>query len=147
MSEVNRSESLASIVDWFEGLSPETLASIDHIYASNAHFKDPFNDVVGVGHIRAIYAHMFDNLTEPAFEITQTIEQGLQAFVAWRFTFRWRAKAFDIPGCTQMTLNEKGLIVDHVDYWDVAQGLYERLPLLGVVLRKLRGRMAAVSSA
>ena len=147
MSKVSRSDSLASIVDWFERLSPETLASIDAVYASDAHFKDPFNDVVGVAHIRAIYAHMFDNLTDPAFEITQTIEQGLQAFVAWRFTFQWRGKAFDIPGCTQMTLNEQGRVVDHVDYWDVAQGLYEHLPLLGVVLRKLRGRMAAVSAA
>lgn len=146
MSELERSESLSRIVQWFENLTVQTLSSIDCIYAAQAHFKDPFNDVVGAGYIRAIYSHMFENLTDPAFEITQTIEQGQRAFVAWRFTFQWRGKAFDIPGCTQMTLNQQGLIVEHVDYWDVAQGIYEHLPLLGAVLRKLRQRMVAVVS-
>ena len=142
-----------NITAWFETLTPATLASIDGVYAIDAHFKDPFNDVVGVDRIRAIYAHMFENLTEPRFEITQVIEQVSEqpseqqnqhhAFVAWQFKFRWRGKAFDIPGGTRFVINDRGLIIDHVDYWDVASGIYERLPVLGAVLRSLRKRMGA----
>lgn len=140
-----RSPELARIVSWFEGLSRTTLTSIGEVYAEHAHFKDPFNDVRGCENIGAIYAHMFENLSDPRFEITQTIEQGDQAFVAWRFLFHWRGQSFDIPGGTQMTLNDQGLITDHMDYWDVAAGLYEKLPLLGGLLKMLRKRMAAVS--
>jgi hypothetical protein len=44
-----------------------------------------------------------------------------------------------------MTINDQGLITDHMDYWDVAAGLYEKLPLLGGLLKMLRKRMAAAS--
>lgn len=152
---------LPKITAWFESLTPQTLASIGEIYARDAHFKDPFNDVVGIDKIEAIYAHMFENLTNPRFDITQVIEQGPQgsgqlqpepdnskvqryAFVAWQFKFEWRGKAFDIPGGTRFVVNDQGLVADHVDYWDVAAGLYERLPMIGSVLKLLRKRMAAV---
>ncbi len=154
---------LPKITAWFESLTPQTLDAIGEVYAGNAHFKDPFNDVVGIDQIQAIYAHMFENLTNPRFEITQVIEQAEQwgqtsgqtldqtsgqssfhAFVAWQFKFEWRGQSFDIPGGTRFAINDQGLVTDHVDYWDVAAGLYERLPLIGAVLKRLRKRMAAV---
>jgi hypothetical protein len=139
-------ETLNKITAWFEALTPQTLASIGEVYAADAHFKDPFNDVTGLESIRAIYAHMFDNLNNPRFVITRTIEQtkpAHEAFVAWQFKFDWRARGFDIPGGTRFVLDDQGLVVDHVDYWDVAE-LYEGLPILGGLLRPLRKRMAAV---
>jgi len=152
---------LSKITAWFEALTPETLASIDEVYASQAHFKDPFNDVVGIDRIKVIYAHMFENLTNPRFEITRVIEQQAaeqpqqpaqtqppphhahEAFVAWQFKFEWRGRVFDIPGGTRFVINDQGLVTDHLDYWDVAE-LYEKLPLIGALLRPLRKRMAAV---
>jgi len=159
---------LSKITAWFDALTPETLASIDEVYAEQAHFKDPFNDVVGIERIKAIYAHMFENLTNPRFEITRVIEQQVaqqpphmqqgkqeqqaqqaqqdkqehEAFVAWQFKFEWRGRMFDIPGGTRFVINDQGLVTDHVDYWDVAE-LYEKLPFIGALLRPLRKRMAA----
>ena len=141
---------LSKITAWFRALTPETLVSIDEVYAAQAHFKDPFNDVVGIDRIKVIYAHMFENLTNPRFEITRVIEQQgaeqpphpHEAFVAWQFKFEWRGRVFDIPGGTRFVINDHGLVSDHVDYWDVAE-LYEKLPLIGALLRPLRKRMAA----
>lgn len=144
---------LPKITAWFEALTPQTLATIGEVYAADAHFKDPFNDVVGIHKIQAIYAHMFENLINPRFEITQTIEQVAEtlqpaspaqqhAFVSWQFKFEWRGQSFDVPGGTRFVINGQGLVTDHVDYWDPAAGIYERLPLIGMVLRKLRQRMA-----
>lgn len=150
---------MPNITAWFESLKPQTLDSIHVVYDRDAHFKDPFNDVTGIEKIRAIYAHMFANLIEPRFEITEVIEQSdnlaaqahpdrsslaRKAFVSWRFKFEWRGQFFDIPGGTRFAINAQGLVIDHVDYWDVASGLYERLPLIGSLLRYLRQRMAAV---
>lgn len=150
---------VARATDWFARLTRESLDSIGEVYAPDAHFKDPFNDVKGVDRIRAIYLHMFENLIDPRFEIIQTIEQitsstGLQvrapdqqghvhAFVAWQFKFEWHGQTFDIPGGTRFLFDGFGLIADHVDYWDVAAGLYEKLPIIGALLRMLRKRMAA----
>ena len=42
---------------------------LHEFYASNARFKDPFNDVVGVPGIERVFAHMFDALDEPRFVV------------------------------------------------------------------------------
>ena len=137
------SPALQRAIAWFETLTPETLPNIDRVYSRDAHFKDPFNDVTGIEKVHAIYAHMFQNLIDPRFEITEVIEQADKAFVAWQFRFKWRGKAFDIPGGTRFVLNESGHVCEHIDYWDVAGGLYEHLPLLGPLLSALRRRMSA----
>lgn len=131
-----------SIARWFEALSPESLTLLDQVYAPEARFCDPFNDVKGCQAITAIYAHMFENLTAPRFVITEIIEHEQRVFMAWQFLFQWRDQSFDIPGGTRFRLDEHGLISDHQDYWDVAQGLYEKLPVLGWLLKRLRQRMA-----
>jgi hypothetical protein len=32
-------------------------------------------------------------------------------------------------------------VVEHIDYWDAAEQIYERLPVLGNVLRPIRERL------
>ena len=137
------SERLREVADWFAHLSPETLARIDRIYAADARFRDPFNDVSTITAIQSIYAHMFEHLTNPRFVITHAIEQESSAFLAWRFLFSWRGKSFDIEGGTRLAFGEDGLIDVHQDYWDVAHGLYEKLPLVGGLMAWLRRRMSA----
>lgn len=131
-----------AIAVWFEAMSEASLASIDQIYAVDAHFCDPFNDVKGLAAIAAIYGHMFENLTAPRFVITEIIEQDQRLFMAWQFLFQWRGQSFDIPGGTRFRLDGDGRVADHQDYWDVAQGLYEKLPVLGWLLKRLRQKMA-----
>lgn len=133
---------VCDIVDWFETMTPASLSDIETVYATDAKFCDPFNNVSGAQATKAIYAHMFENLQTPRFAITSVIEQDRAAFMAWEFKFSWRSRHFDIPGATQFLLNEHGLIIEHQDYWDVAHGLYERLPVLGVILKRLRIAMA-----
>lgn len=132
-----------AIVQWFESLTPQTLASIDRVYAPLAQFRDPFNNVCGVEAVRRVYAHMFENLQGPRFEVTEVIEQGSRVFMAWRFLFVWRGRGFEVDGASRFLLNGDGQIVSHVDYWDVAAGIYEKLPWLGGLLRGLRRRMRA----
>ena len=44
---------LERVVRFYETLSPESLARIGEVYAAEARFKDPFNDVVGLAAIEA----------------------------------------------------------------------------------------------
>jgi hypothetical protein len=39
-------------------------------------------------------------------------------------------------------LDAQGLIVLHRDYWDAAEELYEKLPVVGALMRWLRRRAA-----
>ncbi len=138
---------VARLVQLYEQLTPQHLDSLHLCYAAQAHFKDPFNDVRGVASIRQVFAHMFDTLDAPRFAVTEQLVQGQQAFLAWEFHFRlrrWRAgQPQCIRGGSLLRFDAQGLVQEHRDYWDTAEELYEKLPVLGVLMRALRRAGAA----
>ena len=135
---------VAGITRWFESLTPGNLGQLEAFYTADARFKDPFNDVRGVPAITQIFKHMFVALHEPRFVVTQQIVDGAQAFLVWEFRFRF--KRFDttteqvVRGGSHLVLSEDGLIEDHRDYWDAAEELYEKLPVVGSFMRWLKRR-------
>jgi steroid Delta-isomerase len=137
---------LARIVAFFEGIAPADVARIGEFYAADAYFRDPFNEVRGVAAIARVYAHMFTQLDECRFVITETIAEGESALLIWDFTFRsrrWRPREVQaIHGATHLKLSGDGKIAYHRDYWDAAGELYAKLPLIGPVLRFLRRTLA-----
>ncbi len=64
------------VIELFETLREADIARLDAFYQSTARFKDPFNDVVGVPAIQAVFRHMFKALDGPRFVITEAIAQG-----------------------------------------------------------------------
>jgi hypothetical protein len=51
---------------------------------------------------------------------------------------RWRSEEQCIRGGTHLRLAADGRILEHRDYWDAAEELYEKLPLLGALMRWLK---------
>ena len=137
------SASVDAIVVFFETLSPASLAGIGLIYAADARFKDPFNEVVGVPAIRGVFEHMFVSLDAPRFVVREVMVQGTQCFLTWDFVFRMRRfKRGEqvIRGGSHLQFAPDGRIAMHRDYWDAAEELYEKLPLLGGLMRWLKKR-------
>ena len=131
------------IVHYFETLSPEALVRLDEIYAEQAHFKDPFNEVQGIPAIRHIFEHMYAQLENPRFVITERIEQAHGAMLGWDFHLKLRGQPTIVRGVTHLQWNAEGKITLHRDYWDPAEELYSKLPVLGALMRWLRARLAA----
>jgi steroid delta-isomerase len=135
---------LERLVRFYETIDPRTLrAAIGTVYAEGARFKDPFNDVAGLEPIAGIFAHMFEQVDEPRFVVTARLLQGSQAFLTWEF--RFRMKRFSrapqtIHGATHIQFDASGLVTLHRDYWDAAEELYEKLPVLGTLMRWLKAR-------
>ena len=130
-------------IAFFESISLETAQQMDRIYTPDAWFKDPFNEVRGVAAIQGIFVHMFSQVDAPRFVVTRCMREGSEAFLTWEFHFRmrrWRTEPQIIYGCTQLRFAEDGRICWHRDYWDAAEELYEKLPVLGGVMRWLKRR-------
>ncbi|HXF45957.1 MAG TPA: nuclear transport factor 2 family protein [Burkholderiaceae bacterium] len=133
---------LARIRAYFEQLTPAAVQRIGEIYAPDAYFKDPFNEVRGAAAIGRIFAHMFEQVEAPRFFVREAVCADDTAFLTWDFTFRRRGRPQSIHGATLLTLAADGRIASHRDYWDAAGELYEKLPVLGAVLRWLRRRIS-----
>ncbi|GJI99932.1 hypothetical protein RugamoR64_04710 [Duganella rhizosphaerae] len=128
------------LLAWYAALTPDTVPQAGKFYAADAQFRDPFNDVRGIAAIEAIFRHMFTHTEQPRFIIGERMAQGDQAFVTWLFVFSLRGVPYRIEGGSHLRFNQAGLVISHRDYWDAAEELLQKLPLVGAPIRWLRGR-------
>ena len=144
---MNSETAVDGIVALFEGMRREDVRRLDGYYRIDAYFKDPFNEVRGLPEIQRIFEHMFDALEQPRFVVTTRIVQGRRCFLAWEFHFAFRGFRAGQPQCVRgashLELADDGRIAWHRDYWDPAEEVYEKLPLLGGLMRWLKRRAAA----
>jgi ketosteroid isomerase-like protein len=134
---------VAHLVQWFETLTPARLDTVAEAYCADAVFKDPFNEVRGEAAVRGIYAHMYEALHEPHFVVRSIVAEGDQCFLVWDFRFRFKRYRPDwqtVRGSSHLVLAADGRIRHHRDYWDVAEELYEKLPVVGSLMRWLKRR-------
>jgi ketosteroid isomerase-like protein len=137
------SDWVSAYVRFFESLEVESLNHLDAVFSDTATFRDPFNAVQGRRAIRQVFEHMFRTTRSPRFRVRDWMCSGHAAFIRWRFTCSVKGRGIDMTGVSHVSFDHAGRVTAHIDYWDAAQGLYERLPLIGVMMRWLRGRLAA----
>lgn len=129
---------------FFETLTPASLDRLDAFYTPDARFKDPFNEVQGLAAVRGVFHHMYQALEQPRFVVKDCLVDGDQCFMTWDFRFRMRrlrpGALQTVRGGSHLWLAADGRIRDHRDYWDAAEELYEKLPLLGALMRWLKRR-------
>ena len=137
---------LDTLCDYFDKLSADNLDQLDTYYAADARFKDPFHEVIGVAAIRTILRHTFDKLPGARFRVTGRFPgQDGHAVILWEmdFTMPVTRQPTTIHGATHLTFAGDGKVTLHRDYWDVAEELYGRLPVLKWLMRALARQAAA----
>lgn len=139
-------DAVRRLVAMFESMAPQDVPRLARWYTEDALFKDPFNDVRGLAAIQRVYEHMFQQLDAPRFTVVSHIVQGAECALVWEFRFRQRGGRGEpgvIRGATHLSLAPDGRIQVHRDYWDPAEELYEKVPLLGALMRWIRRRLQA----
>ena len=134
---------LERLVSAFESLVPTKVDALAALYAEDAHFRDPFNDVRGRAAVVRIFDHMFEQLDAPRFKVHSAMSDGADAWLEWTMYLQLRGRELSIEGATRLRFDDVGRVAEHRDYWDAAQELYEKLPVLGSLMRWLRRRLGA----
>ena len=139
------SERLDQLAEYFQSLAQATLPQLRDFYAPDAYFKDPLNEVRDVASIEHIFAEMYVSLHDPRFVVHSKVEQGIEAFLTWDFTFRIKQYKPDVTqtirGSSHLKFDEQNRVCYHRDYWDAAEELYEKLPVVGGLMRFLKRRV------
>lgn len=128
----------------FVTLTPHSVDALCRRVSADVHFRDPFNDLYGREDLRALLLDMFERAGRPAFSVDEICWQE-SAGVGW---LRWHFSAqlpiigsLEVEGCSRVSLDQDGLITEHLDYWDSAP-IYLKLPLIGALLRRIRQRIS-----
>ncbi len=135
------------LIDFYQGLDPEGIARFPEFYSGDAYFKDPFNEVRGVAAIQRIFTHMFEQVGEPRFVVSEKVVDESGVMLVWVFHYRakllGKCAAQVMRGVSHLKFDASGRVNYHRDYWDAAEELYMKLPAIGMLMRGLRRALAA----
>ena len=111
------SERLDRLAAYFESITKATVPKLRDFYATDAFFKDPFNEVHDVASIEHIFAEMYVSLHDPRFVVHSKVQQGFDAFPTWDFSFRIRHYKPDVTltirGSSHLKFDGNDRVCDH----------------------------------
>ena len=124
---------IKNYINLFSHLNLDNIEQFDNFIDKNIIFSDPFNDIEGSENFKKIFYHMFKNVKDPSFIILNYSKSENKVFLKWKMTFyAFKSKQF-IEGVSEITLNSDGKISSHIDYWDSMNGIFIKLPFIGIL--------------
>ncbi|MGB1876660.1 MAG: nuclear transport factor 2 family protein [Rhodospirillaceae bacterium] len=136
----------AAYVRFYEALSPDTVSDLKSVAHEDVRFKDPFKDVVGLDAYTALLEAMFRAAPDIKFEVLHCAYDGEACFLRWnsRGTVKALGKdAWTVEGMSEIRFAPDGRVLSHIDFWDASAQFYERIPVMGSIIRFIRRRVAA----
>ncbi len=135
----------SAYIAFYEALQPASLDHLSGVVTDDVHFKDPFNDVRGVDAYKAVLAHMFKAAPDITFRVLHCSYDGDVCFLRWESRATVKAlgrEPWVVQGMSELRFAQDGRVASHIDFWDAAAQFYERIPLVGGLLRLIRRRAA-----
>ncbi len=129
----------------YQELSSNNLEALDLIYHPDIHFIDPAHEITGLTMLKSYFHSLYQNVSSIGFDFTSRIRQDDDIALEWVMSishFRLnRGRIFKVNGMSRLHVTNSGLVDLHRDYFDLGAMLYERLPVLGMVVINLKRRL------
>jgi len=120
----------------------ERLEGIEDFVSVDIKFKDPFNDLSGLDSFRRLLVKTLNDVKGLKFEVTHRAWTENILFLRWSFQGKVKGLNYwKVEGMSEINFDERGLVCRHVDHWDAAGQFYEKLPLIGTIIRIIRSRL------
>ena len=137
-------DALGRYAHYWQTLSPKTMADISNVAEDDLHFVDPFNDVRGVSPVLKILSDMFHRVENPQFIVCDWGIGQRAGFLRWEFRFTLPKKRTEdcLIGMSEILFAKSGKAFEHIDHWDSGSQVYAKIPILGAMVRFVRGKLA-----
>jgi len=114
-------------------------------FDKDSEFQDPFQKVQGLDAIYHIFVDMYEKLHNPRFVVEEVVCSEDVAYLRWEFLYALSptAKEDSFVGVSRVSFSKDAKVLSHVDYWDAAQNVYEKIPLLGSLMRLVKRKLHA----
>lgn len=129
---------VALFKDVFARLTPDSNMPLTELYSADVVFEDPLHRIEGLDTLTEYFNHLNSKVESVEFAFGQQIVSGGEGAITWVMTIRTRRprQTIIVPGVSVIRFGDR--ITSQRDYFDVGAMLYERLPLFGWVLRRIK---------
>ena len=134
-------------------ISPDDL---EHIYANDVLFVDPITTHRGIDEVKRYFSNLLTQAESCKFDIADilacsangtelypTRHSNVTHIANWTMTLTLKDsdKQITLDGTTQLGVSDDSIIY-HKDYYDLGEMVYEHVPILGFVIKKIKGKLA-----
>lgn len=129
----------------FNQLNRDNLGLLEEIYTPDVRFRDPVHALDGLPALRDYYARLYDGVVSCHFDFEAEVIQGRQGMLVWIMHFQHarfrRGETLELRGVSHLRFLDDGRVNDHRDYFDMGEFIYERVPVLGGIIRAIKNRL------
>lgn len=134
------------VTSFFNSLNRDSMHLVSKFYCENAIFIDPVVNIKGSSSIEKYYQGLYQNVEEIKFEFSELIEQQTTVAAPWIMHLKASklnsGKLISVPGISQIRFEESsGMAIYHRDYFDMGAFIYEHIPVLGSIIRLIKGKL------
>lgn len=110
-------------------------------YDENIYFRDSIQELHGMEEFRAMTKRLTDRSRELSMKIVRTAQQDKFIFIEWEMTLTFKKNPNSTMfGCSRVTLNEEGKIIEQRDYYDLWGDIFDNIPRFGKAYRRFMKR-------
>lgn len=136
----------AEKVQWsFNTLNKSNVGEVvDQFYHQDMEFSDPIVKVKGREAMKKYYANMYKNVKEVKFDFSEFVSMNDTVVGVWVMTLQTDSlnggEPFKVEGNSLIRF-KNGQAIYHRDYFDVGAMVYERIPVVGWMVRKVKSKL------
>ncbi len=127
----------------FNKLDKGNLDKLADLYSEDVRFQDPLGTVNGLDELTQYFAGAYANVVDCRFEFGEALVQGESAALPWVMHLRHKrirkGREVQVQGISHLRIRD-GRVYYHRDYFDAGEMLYENLPVIGGVIRWIKGQ-------
>jgi hypothetical protein len=131
----------------YQHFDTSILSELPKIYHEAIVFKDPVHQINGIKPLTIYFSSFCNPDTQCRFEFINEVIGSNQAFLHWQMFYshpKLRAgETLQLNGGTLIKFNSH--ITYHEDFYDMGAMIYQYLPVLGWVVKKINARISEQS--
>ena len=137
-------------IERFESLlsdfkAPDFRARIRDVYAEDVFFNDTLKTVRGVDRVEEYLVASAEAIDHGTVEFSDLVAEDGNYYFRWVMKLRFKRLARGEEkrsiGMTHVRFDSAGKVVLHQDFWDSTGGLFEHVPVIGWLLRRVKKRL------
>ena len=129
---------------FLETTDSSNLDGLEKFVSNDVVFRDPLHDVIGLESMANIFKQLFHKIDDVDYRIIDYAINNQDVFFNWELKGRLFKKPWRVDGVTNLKFNKRLKVSHQIEYWDVASGLYDYIPVIGT-LTKFGKKIAKVN--
>ena len=122
----------------FASIGPDRPMPLEGVYDPDVTFEDPLHRLQGLDELRAYFERLNAGLVAGRFVFEEPLVGEGAAALPWVMHLELRRSRAPVvvPGCSHLRFSSR--VTSQRDYFDAGALIYERVPVLGGIVRRIK---------